>query len=35
LNPLPEGVVGTVNGKKIALGNAKLMEQNNSKTQMI
>jgi Cu2+-exporting ATPase len=32
LNPLPEGVVGTVNGKKIALGNAKLMEQNNSKT---
>jgi Cu2+-exporting ATPase len=31
LNP-PEKVVGTVNGKKIALGNAKLMEQNNSKT---
>jgi Cu2+-exporting ATPase len=30
LNPLPERVVGTVNGKKIA-GNAKLMEQNNSK----
>jgi Cu2+-exporting ATPase len=30
-----KGVVGTVNGKKIALGNAKLMEQNNSKTRMI
>jgi Cu2+-exporting ATPase len=27
-----KGVVGTVNGKKIALGNTKLMEQNNSKT---
>jgi Cu+-exporting ATPase len=27
-----KGVVGTVNGKKIALGNEKLMEQNNSKT---
>jgi hypothetical protein len=26
LNPLPEGVVGTVNGKK-TLGNAKLMDK--------